>query len=99
MHDPLVGYNWYKFLMLTPSATVTKNMRIFLVAAVLSLTILAQAWGAPGQHYLIETEDGGDNLEDDTVLPQIGAGRMRRRGWGQAASNSHAGNKNNIMIG
>merc|ERR1711862_272983 len=39
--------------------TVTKNMKIFLVAAVLCLTILAQAWGAPGQHYLVETEDDG----------------------------------------
>ena len=49
--------------MLTPSATITKTMRIFLVAAVLSLTILAQAWGAPGQHYLIETEDAGNNKD------------------------------------
>ena len=36
-------------------------MKIFLVAAVLCLTILAQSWGTPGQHFLIETEDAGDN--------------------------------------
>ena len=36
-------------------------MKIFLVAAALCLTILAQAWGAPGQHYLVETEDGEDD--------------------------------------
>ena len=74
-------------------------MKIFLVAAVLCLTILAQAWGAPGQHYLIETEDGGDNLEDDTVLPQIGAGRMRRRGWGWSATNNAAPKYPNIIMG
>ena len=53
-------------------------MRIFLVAAVLSLTILAPAWGAPGQHYLIKTKDGGDNNAlpldggDNNALPLDG---------------------------
>ena len=86
-------------------------MKIFLVAAVLCLTILAQAWGAPGQHYLIETEDGEDDNDGggDYYCEDCGeeAGGnynlplplLAWRGWGQAASNSHASNKNNIMIG
>merc|ERR1712055_98031 len=60
--------------------TVTKNMKIFLVTVVLSLTILGQAWGAPGQHLLIETEDGedggdsSDSYEEEDVIPDVGAG-------------------------
>merc|ERR1712055_239567 len=77
--------------------TVTKNMKIFLVTVVLSLTILGQAWGAPGQHLLIETEDGedsSDSYEEGDVIPDVGAGsdeipavgaggirRGPRRGW------------------
>ena len=85
---------------MTPSATVTKNMKIFLVAAVLCLTILAQAWGAPGQHFLLETEDAGDEYEEKgAVLPATGAGRWAKWWGGQARSNSNAQNKNNIQIG
>ena len=71
------------------TASVTKRMRIYLVALVLTLSLLCQAWG---KHLLVETEDEGpypfnddDNLGDDY--------------WGQAASNSHASNNNNIQIG
>ena len=72
------------------TASVTKRMRFYLVALVLTLSLLCQAWG---KHLLVETEDeggyeafnGDDNLEDDY--------------WGQAASNSHAANNNNIQIG
>ena len=69
-------------------------MRIFLVAAVLSLTILAQAWGAPGQHYLIETEDGEDDKDYcsycytmDYAMPLP-----------TKASNSHASNKDSLSL-
>merc|ERR1712105_12823 len=78
--------------------TVTENMKIFLVTVLLCLTILAQAWGAPGQHLLIETEDGDDSYEEGEDKPAVGAGGIRR-GWGRAASNSHAANHNNIQIG
>ena len=71
------------------TASVTKRMRFYLVALVLTLSLLCQAWG---KHLLVETEDegpypfnGDDNLGDDY--------------WGQAASNSHAANNNNIQIG
>ena len=38
-------------------------MRIFLVALVLSLTLLCQAWG---KHFLVETEDKHDGGYDDS---------------------------------
>ena len=69
-------------------------MRIFLVAAVLCLTILAQAWGAPGQHFLIETEDAGKNKDYcsycytmDYAMPLP-----------MKASNSHASNKDSLSL-
>merc|ERR1712105_74057 len=55
---------------------VTENMKIFLVTVLLSLTILGQARGAPGQHLLIETEDGGDSSEGGDERPAVGAGMM-----------------------
>ena len=49
-------------------------MKIFLVTVVLCLTILGQAVGAPGQHLLIETEDGADSSEGGDEMPAVGAG-------------------------
>merc|ERR1719369_1895862 len=63
---------------LTLSATVTENMKIFLVIAVLCLTILGQAGGAPGQH--LQTEDGGDNSEGGDEMPAVGARGMMTGG-------------------
>merc|ERR1712215_513522 len=59
--------------------TVTENMKIFLVTVVLCLTILGQAGGAPGQHLLIETEDGADSSEGGDEMPAVGAGWMMDR--------------------
>ena len=67
-------------------------MRFFLVALVLSLTLLCQAWG---EHLLIETEDDNAGGFDEA----FGDDALGDDYWGQAASASHAANKNNIMIG
>ena len=73
-------------------------MRIFLVALVLSLSLLCQAWG---KHLLVETEDDDDGGYEAPEPYHGGYGANKRDDywWGQAASNSHASNKNNIQIG
>merc|ERR1712215_417308 len=63
---------------LTLSATVTENMKIFLVTVVLCLTILGQAGGAPGQH--LQTEDGGDSSEGGDEMPAVEARGMMTGG-------------------
>ena len=80
------------------TASVTKRMRFYLVALVLTLSLLCQAWG---KHLLVETEDeddGGYEAPNGGDGAPYRASKMRRW-WGQAASNSHASNKNNIQIG
>ena len=73
------------------TASVTKRMRFYLVALVLTLSLLCQAWG---KHLLVETEDEGP-------YPFNGDDNLGDNYWwgGQASSNSHASNSNNIKIG
>ena len=52
-------------------------MRIYLVTAVLSLSLLYQVWGVP-KHYLVETvDDDNITMSDDDTFYYDEAGRRR----------------------
>ena len=59
---PTVGFNLHKILFHPLLFAITKGMRIFLVI-VLSFALLSHLLGAPGKHFLIETD--GDVTEHD----------------------------------
>ena len=62
MPPPTVGFNLHKILFHPLLLAITKGMRIFLVI-VLSFALFSHLLGAPGKHFLIETD--GDVTEHD----------------------------------